>query len=47
MADCNGTTPLATKIDASMNRFLDAEANRLGIKKAELQRRLLDFTVKA
>lgn len=43
MAECMGDIPAATKIDQSMRDFLDNEAERLGITKAELHRRLLDF----
>ena len=43
MSNCLGATPLATKVDGAMEEFVTDEANRLGVSKAELQRRLLDF----
>jgi hypothetical protein len=43
MANCHGTIPCSTKIDASMCEFIEAEADRLRISKAEFHRRLLDF----
>ena len=43
MAESNGTVPVGTKVDSAMKEFLDEEANRLGVSKAELQRRLLEF----
>lgn len=43
MAECMGTVPAGTKVDESMSDFIDNEADRLGVTKAELHRRLLDF----
>lgn len=43
MAQCMGDIPCGTKIDQSMREFLEIETERLGVTKAELQRRLLDF----
>ena len=43
MAQCMGNVACGTKIDQSMREFLEDEADRLGVTKAELQRRLLDF----
>ena len=43
MADCHGDIPCSTKVDSSMRGFLEDETDRLGMTKAELQRRLLDF----
>jgi len=42
MADCHGDLPASTKVDSSMREFLEAEADRLGVTKAEMHRRLLD-----
>jgi hypothetical protein len=38
-----GDVPCGTKIDRSMREFIDSEADRLGITRAELVRRILDF----
>lgn len=43
MAQCMGDVPCGTKVDQSMRDFLDDEANRLGVSRAELVRRVLDF----
>lgn len=43
MAQCMGDVPCGTKIDQAMREFLEDEADRLGVTKAELHRRLLDF----
>jgi hypothetical protein len=43
MADCHGDIPCSTKVDSSMRGFLEDEAERLGVTKAELHRRVLDF----
>ena len=43
MSQCQGDLTLATKVDASMNEFVEDETERLGISRAELHRRLLDF----
>jgi len=43
MARCIGDIPAGTKIDQSMREFLDDEAGRIGVTKAELYRRLFDF----
>jgi len=43
MAQCMGDVPCGTKIDQPMRDFLDEEAERLGVTRAELVRRVLDF----
>lgn len=42
MAECMGDVPVGTKTDRSMAEFLDRRAERLGVTRAELLRRLLD-----
>jgi len=43
MAQCMGDVPCGTKTDQPMRDFLDEEASRLGVTRAELMRRILDF----
>lgn len=43
MADCHGNITCSTKVDDAMREFIEAEAERLGVPRAELHRRLLDF----
>jgi len=43
MSSCFGDIPAGTKVDSSMREFIDAEADRLGVSKAEFHRRLLEF----
>jgi negative regulator of replication initiation len=43
MSDCQGEIALATKIDASMDQFVESAAAKQGVSRAELLRRLLDF----
>lgn len=43
MADCIGDLPVSAKVDREMLDFLDAESDRLGITRAELQRRVLSL----
>jgi len=43
MAQCMGDVPCGTKIDKPMREFIDDEADRLGVTRAELVRRILDF----
>lgn len=42
MARCFGEVPLGTKVDDSMYSFIEDEAGRCGISRAELFRRILD-----
>lgn len=42
MARCNGEIPTATKVDQSMDEFIDREAERCGVSRAELIRLLFD-----
>lgn len=43
MSSSRGDLVVSTKVDAAMNEFIETEANRLGISRAELLRRLLEF----
>lgn len=43
MAQCHGELSCGARVDQSMQDFLDDEADRLGVSKAEVLRRLLDF----
>jgi hypothetical protein len=40
MSDCLGELPVSTKVDREMQEFLTEEAERLGINRSELMRRL-------
>jgi len=40
MSDCLGELPVSTKVDREMQEFLSDEAERLGITRSELMRRL-------
>lgn len=42
MADCNGDLPMTAKVDQSMKEFLDSEADRCGVTRSELIRRVFD-----
>jgi hypothetical protein len=42
MSDCMGDMPVSTKVDKSMLDFLNAEAERCGVTRSELLRRVLD-----
>lgn len=42
MARCDGTVPIGTKVDDPMDKFLEREAERCGISRAELVRRIFD-----
>jgi len=41
MNRCQGSIPVATKVDQPMREFVEAEADRLGITVSEFLRRLL------
>lgn len=43
MSRCQGDIPAGTKIDRDMLEFIEADAARLGISKAEFFRRLLEL----
>jgi negative regulator of replication initiation len=43
MSRCHGDISLATKVDRDMNEYVDSEAERLGVSKAEFHRRLLEL----
>ena len=43
MSNCLGDIAATTKIDRDMSEFIDGEAERLGVSKAEFHRRLLEF----
>ena len=43
MSSCHGSISLATKVDRDMNEYVDSEAERLGVSKAEFHRRLLEL----
>lgn len=43
MSDCIGDLPVSAKVDREMQDFLDAESDRLGITRAELQRRIFSL----
>jgi negative regulator of replication initiation len=42
-AQCVGDITASTRLDQSMCDYIDDEAERLGVSKAEFLRRLLDF----
>jgi len=42
MARCFGELPITAKVDRETRDFLDAEADRCGVTRAEIVRRLLD-----
>jgi hypothetical protein len=42
MARCLGDLPVTAKVDREMRDFLDAEAARCGVTRAEVIRRVLD-----
>lgn len=42
MSDCMGDLPVTAKVDQSMMDFLKAEAERCGVNRSELIRRVLD-----
>lgn len=42
MARCDGDRPLTAKVDDSMREFIDSEASRCGVSRAELIRRVFD-----
>jgi hypothetical protein len=43
MSDCIGDLSIGSRVDKAMLEFLDAEAERLGVNRAELVRRMFDF----
>lgn len=43
MSRCLGTVPVGTKVDREMSEFVTEEASRLGVSRAEFQRRLLEL----
>lgn len=42
MSECRGNIPVSAKVDAQMRDRIDAEAERLGVYRAEVVRRMLD-----
>lgn len=42
MAQCNGRIPITAKVDADMRDLIDEDADRLGVYRAEVIRRVLD-----
>jgi hypothetical protein len=42
MSSCLGDHAISTKVDDQMESFLTSEAERLGVSRAELLRRILD-----
>lgn len=42
MSRCQGSVPVATKVDRPMREFVEREAERLGVTPSEFLRRLLD-----
>lgn len=42
MALCTGEVPLTAKVDEEMREFIDGEAARCGVSRAELIRRVFD-----
>lgn len=42
MSRCQGEVPVTCKVDESMAEFVDSEAQRCGVSRAELLRRILD-----
>jgi hypothetical protein len=43
MSTCQGDLPESTKVDGEMKEYIEGEADRLGVTKAEFHRRLLDL----
>lgn len=43
MSSCLGDIAATTKIDRDMSEYIDSEAERLGVSKAEFHRRLLEL----
>jgi hypothetical protein len=43
MSRCRGNITIASKIDKQMLDYIDAEADRLGVSRAEFLRRLLEL----
>ena len=43
MSNCLGDIAAATKVDRDMAEYIDSEAVKLGVSKAEFHRRLLEF----
>jgi hypothetical protein len=43
MSDCLGDLPVSAKVDRDMKDWLAAEADRLGITRAELMRRMMQL----
>lgn len=41
VTDCTGGTPLGTRIDEEMEKYVEQETDRLGVTKAEFLRLLL------
>lgn len=42
MSECHGRIPVTAKVDAEMRDLLDEDADRLGVHRSELIRRVLD-----
>jgi ribosomal protein L37AE/L43A len=42
MSECQGDIAIGCKVDKPMQEFIDAEAARCGVARAELLRRVLD-----
>lgn len=42
MSDCLGNTPVGTKTDREMSRWLSERSEQLGVSKSELLRRLFE-----
>lgn len=42
MSRCQGSIPVSTKVDKPMREFIEDEAQRLGMSRSELLRRLLE-----
>ena len=43
MSDCAGDLAVASKVDHEMLEYIDSEADRLGVNRAEFLRRLFDL----
>lgn len=43
MSSCLGDLPIGTKTDREMKQWVEAEADRLGITRAEFLRRVLEL----
>ena len=43
MSSCFGDIATGTKVDSSMREFIESEADRLGVSRAEFHRRMLEF----